>query len=81
MIDKSKFTEATNEIFNALPASVKGLSDDLKSSVRGVIEEKLKQLQLVTREEFDIQTKVLARTRQKLEQLEQQLTDLTQQQK
>ena len=46
------------------------------SQVQAVIESALQKFQLVTRSEFDAQAAVLARTRQKIEALEQQLAVL-----
>jgi BMFP domain-containing protein YqiC len=48
----------------------------LKKNIRTLLEGTLAKLDLVTREEFDAQTKVLARTREKLEQLEKTISEL-----
>jgi BMFP domain-containing protein YqiC len=64
------------------------LGDVLKQSPAGDIEKNLKagvtsmlgKLDMVTREEFDVQTEVLARTREKLAQLEARLAELEKQQ-
>lgn len=55
-----------------------GKSSEAASALKSIIEAKLRQLNLVTREEFDAQQAVLARTRMKLESLEQQLATLEQ---
>jgi hypothetical protein len=52
---------------------------DVEKNVKAIIMAVFNKLDLVTREEFDIQQKVLAATREKLEKLEQQLDDLTKQ--
>jgi BMFP domain-containing protein YqiC len=49
---------------------------DLEKNVRGLMTQGFQKLDLVTREEFDIQTQVLARTRAKLEELEAKITAL-----
>lgn len=49
---------------------------DLEKNVRGLMTQGFQKLDLVTREEFDIQTQVLARTRAKLEELEAKVTAL-----
>jgi hypothetical protein len=59
-----------------LPAELGDLGQDVRHNLSSVLRESLSRMDLVTREEFDVQTKVLARTRQRLEQLEQQLSDL-----
>jgi BMFP domain-containing protein YqiC len=51
---------------------------DLKQNFRSLLQSTLSKLDLVTREEFDIQAKVLARTREKLEALEQRVAALEQ---
>lgn len=43
---------------------------DLEKNVRGLMTQGFQKLDLVTREEFDLQTQVLAKTRAKLEELE-----------
>ena len=59
-----------------LPEGVAELGQDLRHNLAAVVKESLGKMDLVTREEFEIQTRVLARTRQRLEQLEQQLQQI-----
>lgn len=54
----------------AMPPGLEGMGQELKQSIRATITESLANLDMVTREEFEVQQKVLARTRQKLEALE-----------
>lgn len=61
-----------------LPEDIGELGQDLRHNLSSVIKESLSRMDLVTREEFDIQTKVLARTRQRLEELEKQISALEQ---
>jgi BMFP domain-containing protein YqiC len=49
---------------------------DLEGNFRAVLRASLSKLDLVTREEFDVQTRVLERTRARLEQLETRLQEL-----
>ncbi len=49
---------------------------DVERNVKAMMSSAFTRMDLVTREEFDIQAKVLARTRERLEQLEQRVTDL-----
>lgn len=49
---------------------------DLQKNVKALLTQQFARLELVTREEFDTQTKVLARTRAKLEELEKKLAEL-----
>ena len=58
-----------------LPEPVRNLQEDFEKNMRGVMETGLQKMNLVTREEFDIQTAVLQRTREKLEALEARLSE------
>ena len=49
---------------------------DLEKNVRGLMTQGFQKLDLVTREEFDLQTQVLAKTRAKLEELEAKVSAL-----
>lgn len=69
-------------LIQELGQSLQGrMKDDLsQSQVQSLLESALRKCNLVTREEFDAQKAVLLRTREKLEQLERQLTKLSEQQ-
>lgn len=64
------------QVIDKLPESVKVLKSDVDKTIHQVLTHSLSKLNLVTREEFDAQMKVLARTRQKVEMLETQLAIL-----
>jgi len=68
--------EIARQISAGLPAGLLGMQQDVEKNIRTLVESTLSKLDLVTREEFDLQTEVLARTRQKLEALERQLNEL-----
>jgi len=59
-----------------VPESVMALRRDLEQNFKGVLQSQLAQLDLVTREEFDVQATVLKRTREKLVALDQRLAEL-----
>jgi BMFP domain-containing protein YqiC len=59
-----------------MPSGLQILQDDMKKNIRSAVEAGLSHLNLVTREEFDVQAKVLARTRAKLDALEKQVAEL-----
>ena len=72
MFDKiSQVLEQT--IGQALPSDA---IDELKHNVKGAVQGQLEQMNLVTREQFDIQEKILRRTRDRLTELEQQIERL-----
>ena len=58
------------KLVDSLPGSVRSMRDDLERSFRSVLQTGLDKLDLVTREEFEVQEAVLQRTREKLEALE-----------
>lgn len=61
-----------------LPGSA--FSSDFEKNFRALLQSQLKQLDMVSREEFEAQVEVLRRSREKIDQLEQQLDALMQQQ-
>ena len=76
MIDGKKIEQIAEQISNAIPPGVKSIADNVEEKVKAVVQAKLSQLDVVSREEFDVQTQVLARTRAKLEQLEKEVEAL-----
>ena len=72
----SPFEEMIKKFSEAVPEQLKNAQQDMESNVRGILESGLQKMNLVTREEFEIQTAVLQRTREKLEALEQRVAVL-----
>ena len=68
--------ELSKKLTALMPQPIKSLQEDMESNVRGLLESGLQKMNLVTREEFEIQTAVLHKTRAKLEALEQRLAAL-----
>lgn len=65
------------KFFQEIDRKLPGLQDMLpKQEIKAAVQSALGKMDLVTREEFDAQTAVLQRTRERLEQLEKQLTEL-----
>ena len=64
------------KLAESVPESLRSMREDLETNFRGVLRSGISKLDLVTREEFDVQEAVLARTREKLEQLEAQLAEI-----
>jgi len=75
-MDKSKIEALARELADSVPEGVSAARADLARNFSGLIGSALERLDLVTREEFDVQRKVLARTRQRLEALETELKEL-----
>lgn len=59
-----------------MPPAAKALQQDLEKNLRAAIQSVFARLDMVTREEFDVQSRVLARTRAKLDELEKQVAAL-----
>ena len=79
MIDPKKIEEMARQVHNALPPGIRSLGEEADRKVRQVLQAQLNRLDMVSREEFDVQTKVLLRTREKLSELEAKLAQLEQQ--
>ena len=68
--------EISQRIEQAMPESLREGKQEFEKAVRQAVSNGFSRMDLVTREEFDVQTQVLARTRAKLEALEQRVADL-----
>jgi BMFP domain-containing protein YqiC len=64
------------QLAESVPEGLRSIGEDLENNFRSVLRASLSKLDLVTREEFDVQEAVLARTREKLEALEAKLEEL-----
>lgn len=64
------------KLAESVPDGLKSVRDDLESNFRSVLRAGMSKLDLVTREEFEVQEAVLARTREKLDVLEKTLKEL-----
>lgn len=68
--------DLTERLGNALPEHLQTIKKDWEKNAQNILATAFNKLEIVTREEFDAQTKVLARTRQKITALEAQVADL-----
>lgn len=78
MLDPKQLDDLAQRLAKAMPQGLKVLQEDVSRSLRASLESGLARLDLVTREEFDVQSAVLARTREKLTRLEGQVAELEQ---
>jgi len=76
MIDTKKIEQIARQVHDALPKGVREFGDDVEKKIRQTLQAQLTRMDLVNREEFDVQTQVLLRTREKLAALEQRLAQL-----
>jgi ubiquinone biosynthesis accessory factor UbiK len=69
--------EKLNEISNKIREIVKDSPlPDIEKNIDALLKGMFTKMELVTREEFDVQTEVLKRTRQKLQELEKKLSEI-----
>lgn len=76
MIDPRFLDELTQKLAGAVPAGLQDFQKDLEKNFRAILTATFAKLDLVTREEFEIQQAVLARTRARLEALERHVSGL-----
>lgn len=76
MVDPKKLDDIAKKVSDAVPERLKTAKDEMSKQFKQVLQTQLGKLDLVSRDEFDTQTQVLLRTRQKLEELEKKLTEL-----
>ncbi|TWX74209.1 ubiquinone biosynthesis accessory factor UbiK [Colwellia sp. C1TZA3] len=76
MISAKKIEELAKQVTDSMPAGLKDFAHDMEDRTKVVLQRKLSQLDVVTREEFDVQTQVLIKTRAKLTDLEAKVAEL-----
>jgi len=78
MIDLRLIDELSRKLTESLPPGLARLRDETNEQFRLVLTRAFERMNLVTREEFDAQSAVLARTREKLDRLQAQIEELEQ---
>jgi len=68
--------DLARELADAVPRNLKAIGEDLERNFKSLLQAGLGKMDLVTREEFDLQVAVLERTREKLDALEARLAEL-----
>jgi len=76
MFDPKQLDDLARRLSASMPKGVQVLQEDLNRGFRATLEAGLGKLDLVTREEFDVQAAVLARTRAKLDALQVRVAEL-----
>lgn len=76
MLDPKLFDDLSRRIAEGMPRGVQTLQADVQRNLKSAMEAALGKMNLVTREEFEVQQAVLARTRDKLKQLEERVARL-----
>ena len=70
MMDRQEIDKIALRLVSLVPPGLAQVHQDLQANFRDALVHGLRRLDLVTREEFDVQSQVLARTRAKIEALE-----------
>ena len=76
MFNPQKLEEIAKQVSDAMPEGVKSFGNEIDRKVKQVLQAQLGKLDMVSREEFDVQTHVLLRTREKLNQMEEKFAQL-----
>ena len=76
MIDLTQIDELARRLSGLVPPGVRESREELQQNFKAVLQSGLAKLDLVTREEFDVQRAVLMRTREKLEELQRAVAEL-----
>ena len=78
MIDHQTINRLSEKINELLPPGLQQVKSDFDARLKSLLQQQLANYEMVSREEFDIQARVLQRTREKLEIIETRLKELEQ---
>ena len=73
-MDSLRIDEIARRLLERVPPALRSVQADLESNFKAILRERLSKLDLVSRDEFDAQARVLERTRARLEALEARLS-------
>ena len=76
MIDPKLLDDLSKRFAETIPAGIRQMQAELEKNFHAILQAAFIRMDLVTREEFEVQQGVLARTRAKLEELEKQVAEL-----
>ncbi|MCF6202634.1 MAG: accessory factor UbiK family protein [Methylococcaceae bacterium] len=79
MFDQKTIDDIANRLSDVIPSGLTNMKDDMEKNFHAILQGALGKLDLVTREEFEVQKAVLAKTRSKLEALEKTVAEIEQQ--
>ena len=72
-VKNNRLKELIDGILSIIPKNTEAVKDDIKDNLKILLNDYLRKIDVVTREEFDVQREVLLKTRKKLEDLEDKL--------
>jgi len=76
MMERLDIDQIASRLASLVPPGLADAQKDLRANFRDVLAQGLRRLDLVTREEFDVQSQLLARTRAKVDELEKRVAEL-----
>jgi BMFP domain-containing protein YqiC len=76
MFDSKSIDDIASRLSDAIPPGLSTFKDDMEKNFRAILQSVLGKMELVTREEFEVQKGVLAKTRSRLEALEKRVTEM-----
>jgi ubiquinone biosynthesis accessory factor UbiK len=76
MIDNQTINQLSEKIHALLPPGLQQVREDFDARLKTLLQQQLARYEMVSREEFELQARVLARTREKLEIIEARLEEL-----
>lgn len=75
-IDSTGLDDLAKRLADSVPESLRAFGRDLESNFKAVLQAQLAKLDLVTRQDFDVQSAILERTQAKLAAIEARLKEL-----
>ena len=75
IMETKSIIELVEKIESLMPSGASKMTEEFRDILKKTIEDHLHRLDLVTREEFDVQRQVLLKTREKIEALEKKLNN------
>ncbi len=78
MFDTKTIDDIANRLAGVIPPGFSHIKDDMEKNVHAILQSGFSKLDLVSREEFEVQKLVLAKTRSKLEDLEKRVAEMEQ---
>lgn len=75
-MDQKFLDDLSRRLADALPGGVKEIQQDVEKNLRAILHSAFSKMDLVTREEYEVQAQVLARTRAKIEAMEKLVAEL-----
>ncbi len=79
MLEPTTLNQLAHRLAGVIPSDLQLLKGDMEKTFQAILQASFSRMNLVSREEFDVQRSVLARTREQLAALEARVTELEQQ--